>query len=77
MSEPRIHVETYRPKAQRTWRVQRSMRSITVHRENEGIMKIWADLPDPIEISADMVPAFTQMVAEAAAWSESEDSVAG
>lgn len=77
MSEPRIHVETYRPKAQRTWRVQHGARSITVQRENDGIMKIWADLPDPIEIPAEWVPAFMQMVDAAAAWSESEDSVAG
>lgn len=78
MSEPKIRVETYRPKAERTWSVQSgSIRSITVQRENGGVMKIWTDRPDPIEISADMVPAFTQMVDAAAAWSESEDTVAG
>lgn len=81
MSEPKISVETRRPAASRVWEYEHrwgqmigDTRDLRVVRVSGGRMEISYG-KGSVEISAELIPILTKMVAEAAAWSESEDTV--
>lgn len=81
MSEPRIDVETHRPAASRVWKYEHrwgqmigDTRDLRVIRVNGGKLEINYG-KNSVEIREELVPLLAKMVAEAAAWSESEDTV--
>lgn len=82
MGEPKINVETHRPAASRVWEYEHrwgsqigDTRDLRVVRVNGGRMEIGYG-KNSVEIRAELVPILAKMVAGAAAWSESEDTVA-
>lgn len=81
MSEPKINVETRRPATSRVWEYEHrwgqmigDTQDLRVVRVNGGRMEIGYG-KNSVEIREELVPILAKMVAEAAAWSESEDTV--